>query len=60
MNAALLVLQNDMPQLDRVYFWSSLVIVVLPLIVFSAITWLVWRAYRRRQEPDGGGDPQAP
>jgi hypothetical protein len=59
MSAMLLVLQNDMPQLDRVYFWSSLVIVILPVGVFSYISWKLWRAYRHRQEPDGGGDPQA-
>jgi hypothetical protein len=60
MSAVARLLQNDMPELDRVYFWSSLVIVIVPVGVFSWISWLLWRAYRRRREPDGGGDPQAP
>lgn len=60
MTGAVLWLQNDMPQLDRVYFWSSLVIVILPVGVFAFISWRLWRAYRRRREPDGGGDPRAP
>ena len=45
-------LQAVMPHgdgMDIIYFWSSIVIVLLPLGVFSWLTWLVVRAYRREQ-----------
>jgi hypothetical protein len=45
--------------MDIIYFWSSIVIVLLPLGVFTWLTWLVVRAYRRErgagnQEPGAG------
>lgn len=39
--------------IDLVYFWSSLVLVLLPLGVFSWLTWLVVKAYRNRQHESG-------
>ncbi len=35
------------PHIDLIYFWSSLVLVALPLAVFSWLTYLVVNAYRR-------------
>jgi len=35
------------PHIDLIYFWSSLVLVALPLGVFSWLTYLVVSAYRR-------------
>ncbi len=35
--------------MDIIYFWSSIVIVLLPLAVFTWLTWLVVKAYRNRQ-----------
>jgi len=35
--------------IDFIYFLSSLVMVGLPLAVFSRLTWLVVKAYRHRQ-----------
>ena len=37
------------PHIDLIYFLSSLVMVVLPLTVFSWLTYLVLNAYRRDQ-----------
>jgi hypothetical protein len=34
---------------DIIYFWSSILIVLLPLTVFSYITYLVVKAYRKRE-----------
>lgn len=34
-------------QIDLIYFWSSLVMVVVPLGVFSWLTYLVVRRYLR-------------
>ena len=40
------------PHIDLIYFWSSLVLVALPLLVFSWLTYLVIKGYRqgRRQQ----------
>jgi hypothetical protein len=35
--------------IDLIYFWSSLVLVALPVGVFSWISYLVFNAYRRDQ-----------
>lgn len=49
--------------MDIIYFWSSIVIVLLPLTVFTWLTWLVVRAYRREQasrSPESGvGAPKS-
>lgn len=37
------------PQIDLIYFWSSLVLVGLPLGVFSWLSYLVIKEYRRDQ-----------
>ena len=37
------------PHIDLIYFLSSVVMVVLPLTVFSWLTYLVLKAYRRDQ-----------
>ena len=37
------------PHIDLIYFLSSLVLVALPLAVFSWLTYLVVNAYRRDQ-----------
>jgi len=33
---------------DLIYFWSAIVMVALPLIVFSALTYFVVKASRRQ------------
>ena len=39
-------------KMDIIYFWSAIVIVLLPLTVFTWLTWLVVKAYRNRpREP---------
>ena len=59
MTLALLVLQHG-PDMDVVYFWSSVLIVLLPLGVFTTITVLVVRGYFHRAAADGGGEPPPP
>jgi hypothetical protein len=62
MPALLLALHGD--RLELAYFWSSIVIVALPIGVFVTIAVLAVRGYFRRQVPDGGGEvgptPPAP
>jgi hypothetical protein len=36
-------------QIDLIYFWSSLVLVALPLGIFSWLSYLVIRGYRRER-----------
>ena len=59
MMLALLQLQHG-PDMDVVYFWSSVLIAVLPLAVFATITVLVVRGYFHRASADGGGEPPPP
>lgn len=33
---------------DIIYFWSSILIVLLPLTVFAVITYLAVKGYRKR------------
>lgn len=42
---AVLLHGDDM---DLIYFWSSILIVLLPLSVFSYLTYLVVKGYRNR------------
>jgi len=39
--------------IDLVYFWSSLLIVALPLTVFSVLAYLVVKEYRKRERGAG-------
>lgn len=40
-----------MPGMDinLIYFWGAMVMVLLPLTLFSWLTWLVVKAYRRER-----------
>jgi hypothetical protein len=41
---------------DIIYFWSSFLIVALPLTVFGVITYLVVKGYRKREQGAGSGE----
>jgi len=43
--------------MDLVYFWSAVLIAIVPVGAFLWIGWLVVRGYYKRRIPDGGGDP---
>jgi len=45
--------------LDVVYFWSAVLLAVVPVAVFTVIGVLAVRGYYRRQSADGGGEPPA-
>ncbi|MGH7569403.1 MAG: hypothetical protein ACREL9_10625 [Gemmatimonadales bacterium] len=55
--ATLALLHGGDERLNLAYFWSSILIVLLPVATFVVLAVLVIRAYRRRREADGGGDP---
>ncbi len=44
-------------RMDLAYFWSAILIVLLPLATFVTLAVLTTRAYFRRKTPDGGGEP---
>jgi hypothetical protein len=43
------------PHIDLIYFWSSLVLVALPLAAFSVLTYFVTKAYLKRERERGEG-----
>jgi hypothetical protein len=47
--AALAVLQHDDPRMEHVYFWSAILIVVLPLLVFGGIAAWLYRMWKREK-----------
>ena len=50
--AFLALLHGGDDRMDLIYFWSSLLIVLLPLAVFTTITWLLVKAYRKRERSE--------
>jgi len=44
---------------DLLYFWSSLFMIVLPITIFSVLTYFVVKAYRKR-EREAGSTEQKP
>ena len=45
---------------DLVYFWSSVFMILLPITIFSTLTCLVVKAYRKREQGAGSREQQAP
>lgn len=35
---------------DLIYFWSSVFMIVLPITIFSVLTYFVVKAYRKREQ----------
>ncbi len=35
---------------DLVYFWSSIFMILLPITIFTALTYFVVKGYRKRQQ----------
>jgi hypothetical protein len=54
MTLALLVLLHD-DGMDIIYFWSSILIVLLPLGAFTWLTYLVVKRYRHEMREKGDG-----
>jgi hypothetical protein len=40
---------------DLVYFWSSIFMILLPITIFTALTYLVVKGYRKREKGEGSG-----
>jgi hypothetical protein len=50
MNLALLTLLHGSDQMDLIYFWSAILMVALPIIIFVTIGFLLWKGYRKREQ----------
>ena len=48
---ATLLLHGGDDRMDLIYFWSSILIVTLPLIVFGALAYFLVKLYRKRDQP---------
>ena len=53
--ALLTLLHGGEDRMDLIYFWSSIVMVALPLTIFITLTYLMVKAYRKRERGAGGG-----
>ena len=51
MNLALLILlHGGDDRMDLIYFWSAILIVLLPIAIFVTIGYLLWKAYRKERK----------
>jgi len=49
MNALLVLLHGGGDRMDLIYFWSAILIVLLPLAIFVTIGVLLVKGYRKRE-----------
>ena len=47
---ALLVLLHGDDRMDLIYFWSAILIVLLPISIFVTIGYLLWKRYRKERK----------
>jgi hypothetical protein len=40
---------------DLVYFWSSIFMILLPITIFTALTYFVVKGYKNREKGEGRG-----
>jgi hypothetical protein len=39
--------------MDLIYFWSSVFMILLPITIFTVLTYLIVKGYRNREKGDG-------
>ena len=49
LGALVLLLQHDDPHLEHVYFWSAILIVLTPAVVFGGIGVWLYKQWRRER-----------
>ena len=57
--AALSLVHGD-ERMDVLYFWASIIIIVLPVSTFITIAWLIARQYFRDRRAAAAADKAAP
>ena len=57
MNLSLLALlvHGGGDRMDLIYFWSAILIVLLPIAIFVTIGYLLVKGYRKRERGAGSG-----
>jgi hypothetical protein len=51
MNPVLLILlHGGDDRMDLIYFWSAILIVLLPIATFVTIGYLLWKRYRKERK----------
>lgn len=45
---------------DLVYFWSSVFMILLPITIFTTITYFVVKGYRKTQQGAGSKEQKTP
>lgn len=50
-----LALLHGDDRMDLIYFWSAILIVALPLVVFSTLAYLLTKGYFRKMREKGEG-----
>ena len=51
----LALLHGGDDRVDLIYFWSAILIVLLPIAIFATIAFLLVKGYRRRERGAGSG-----
>jgi heme/copper-type cytochrome/quinol oxidase subunit 2 len=46
--------------IDLVYFWSSVFMILLPITIFTVLTYFVVKGYRKRKQGAGSTEQKAP
>jgi hypothetical protein len=46
----LALLHGGGDRMDLIYFWSAILIVLLPITIFVTIGYLLWRGYRKERK----------
>ena len=41
--------------MDIIYFWSSIFMILLPITVFTVLTYLIVKCYKNREKGEGRG-----
>jgi hypothetical protein len=52
MNALFAVLLHG-DEMDIIYFWSSIFMILLPITIFSVLTYLIVKGYKNREKGEG-------
>ena len=41
--------------MDIIYFWSSIFMILLPITIFTVLTYLIVKGYKNREKGEGRG-----
>jgi hypothetical protein len=53
----LVLLHGD--DMDLIYFWASIFMILLPITIFTTLTYFVVKGYRKREQGAGSREQKA-